>query len=194
MNYLAHLYLSDGSPESVLGSLMGDFVKGPLTGRFSAGVRRAIQLHRKIDSYTDAHPQVRASRNRVSPARRRFAGVMVDMFYDHFLAARWDEYSGVPLADFAREAYAVLLRHEGSLTAEMRWVAVRMAEQDWLTAYRDPAAIGEALDRMSRRLRRENPLAGSAEELIANYTELENDFRRFFPNAVSFARAALTVY
>jgi len=184
VNYLAHLFLSDGSTESVIGSVMGDFVKGPLAGRYSPGLRRAIELHRRIDSYTDAHPQVRASRNRISPARRRFAGIMVDMFYDHFLAARWVEFSGVPLTDFARDVYALLSREEADLTTEMRWVVDRMAAQDWLTSYRDPAAIAEALDRMSRRLKRENTLAGSAEELMSNYAALEADFRSFFPDVI----------
>jgi acyl carrier protein phosphodiesterase len=186
VNFLAHLFLSDGSPESVIGSVMGDFVKGPLEGRYSDGLRRALQLHRRVDAYTDAHAQVRASRNRISPARRRFAGIMVDMFYDHFLARHWADYCGVPLRDFAREAYAVLLREEACLTAEMRWVAARMAEQDWLTSYRDAGAIGVALERMSKRLRRENTLAGSAEELVANYAALEADFRAFFPDVIGF--------
>jgi acyl carrier protein phosphodiesterase len=186
VNFLAHLFLSDGSPESVVGSVMGDFVKGPLEGRYSDGLRRALRLHRRVDAYTDAHPQVRASRNRVSPARRRFAGIMVDMFYDHFLARHWGDYCGVPLRDFAHGAYAVLLREEAGLTAEMRRVAERMAEQDWLTAYREPEVIAAALDRIARRLRRENTLAGSGEELIANYPAMEADFRRFFPDVMRF--------
>jgi acyl carrier protein phosphodiesterase len=185
VNYLAHLYLSHGSPEAVIGSVMGDFVKGPLEGRYSDGIRRAIQLHRRIDSYTDAHPQVRTSRNRVSPARRRFAGIMIDMFYDHFLAWNWTAYSSVPLPDFARRAYALLLSEEAMLSPDLRRVIGLMAEQDWLTAYREPAAIDVALNRMSRRLRRENTLAGSAEELMSNYAELAADFQSFFPDVIS---------
>jgi len=185
VNYLAHLYLSDGSAESVLGSVMGDFVKGPLEGRFSDGVRGAIMLHRKVDSYTDAHPQVRVSRGRMSAARRRFAGIIVDMCYDHFLARHWAEYSSVPLADFARDTYSLLLRQEASLSTETRSAVRRMAEQDWLTSYREPEAIATALNRMSQRLKRENTLAGSVEELMSNYAGLEADFRGFFPDVIS---------
>ena len=97
MNYLAHLYLSDPSEDAWLGSLLGDFVKGPLDDRYSEEVTRAIVLHRKIDSYTDAHPVVLNSKSRVSTQRRRYAGIMVDMFYDHFLAKHWREFHAEPL-------------------------------------------------------------------------------------------------
>jgi acyl carrier protein phosphodiesterase len=189
MNYLAHFYLAGTAPEAVLGSIMGDFVKGSLDGRFSDGVRRAIALHRRIDSYTDGHAQVRVSRSRMSPARRRFAGIMVDIFYDHFLATHWAAYSSVPLADFAREIYAILQRPQVELPPSALRTASRMVEQDWLTAYRELRMVDAVLNRMSRRLRRENPLLGSAEELVRNYRELESDFRRFFPELVEFVSA-----
>jgi acyl carrier protein phosphodiesterase len=186
MNYLAHLYLADGSPEAVLGSLMGDFVKGPLEGRFSEGIRRAILMHRRIDTYTDSHARVRVSRARISPARRRFAGIMVDVFYDHFLAMHWAAYSSISLPDFARGIYAVLRHSEAQMSPDMQRVARRMTEQDWLTRYRGLEIVGTALDRMSGRLRRENTLLGSAEELRWHYSELESDFRCFFPDLVTF--------
>jgi len=104
----------------MLGSLLGDFVKGPLDrgeiiSRYGAEVTRAIALHRKIDSYTDAHPVVSMSRSRVSSNRRRFAGVMVDIFYDHFLARNWEEFHDVPLARFTDEFYAILMRRHAEL-------------------------------------------------------------------------------
>jgi len=92
MNFLAHLYLADPQPLGLLGSLMGDFVKGPLGGRYPEPITRGIMLHRRIDTFTDAHAVVRASRTRISPGRRRFAGIMIDVFYDHFLARDWARY------------------------------------------------------------------------------------------------------
>jgi acyl carrier protein phosphodiesterase len=117
---------------------------------------------------------------------------MVDMFYDHFLARYWQEYSDVPLADFARRAYALLLHEEAPLPAEMRRVVGRMAEQDWLTSYGDPVAIALALDRVSRRLRRTNTLSGAAAELTLNYAALEADFRRFLPDVVTFVASNMS--
>jgi acyl carrier protein phosphodiesterase len=108
MNFLAHLYLADRRPDALLGSLMGDFVKGPLQGRFPPELTRALSQHRKVDAFTDAHPMVRVSRARMPPARRRFAGIMVDVFYDHFLALHWEDYADQPLEAFAHEVYALL--------------------------------------------------------------------------------------
>ncbi|MBL8484599.1 MAG: DUF479 domain-containing protein [Rhodocyclaceae bacterium] len=189
MNYLAHLYLSDGTPDGMLGSLMGDFVKGPLAQVESDSLRAAIALHRSVDSYTDAHPVVRASRARVHPNYRRTSGILVDMFYDHFLALHWDDYSDVALDEFCACAYAVVRARQGDMPAVMRRVMLAMAEHDWLGAYREPAAVLHALERMSSRLSRPEVLRGGGAELLTHYAELEADFRAFFPQLARHAAA-----
>lgn len=188
MNYLAHLYLSEPTEDGWLGSLMGDFVKGPLQGRYDEGIARAIALHRKIDSFTDAHPQVLRSKARISAARRRYAGIMVDMFYDHFLARHWSEFHSEPIATFTGRVYEILLQRLALLPERLQIVAPSMAQSDWLASYADIGSIHAALDRMSRRLKRENRLLGSAVELSDNYDALEADFRAFLPDVVQFAR------
>ena len=188
MNFLAHAYLARGSDRSILGGLMGDFVKGPLQGRYDVELTRALTLHRRIDSYTDAHDVVRCSRRRVSPARRRFAGILVDMFYDHFLARLWQEYSDVPLEQFTAYVYAVLREHWALLPERLQQVAARMADGDWLTSYRSVDAVAAALDRMGGRLTRGNAILRSGDELLAEYEAFEADFRLFFPDVVRFAR------
>ena len=188
MNFLAHLYLADRRPDALLGSLMGDFVKGPLQGRFSPELTHALSQHRKVDAFTDAHPIVRASRARMAPARRRFAGIMVDVFYDHFLAVHWEDYADQPLEAFAREVYALLRAREAILPERLRRIAPLMAQFDWLGSYRRIEAVHVALDRMGERLKRGNALLGAGAELNANYAGLEADFRAFFPEVVRFAR------
>lgn len=192
MNYLAHLFLSPPGEDALLGSLLGDFVKGPLTShsvreRYGPVVTGAIDLHRKIDSYTDAHPIAIESRNRVSRERRRLAGVMVDMFYDHFLARYWEEFHDSPLAGFTNDFYEVLTRRHAELPERVQRIARFMIESDWLGSYADVQSIDTALNRMSRRLRRSNALVNSAEELVNNYDKLEHDFRSFLPDVVAFA-------
>src|ERR1051325_10142199 len=103
MNYLAHLFLAEDDPESLLGNLLGDFVKGAKKDDYPDSIRRGIELHRKVDRFTDAHRVVRSSLSLISPARRRFAGVLVDIFYDHLLAKDWQIYSSVPLATFSQK-------------------------------------------------------------------------------------------
>lgn len=188
MNYLAHLYLSEPDDDGLLGSLMGDFVKGPLDGRHGAAITHGIALHRRIDSFTDAHPVVRASKARVSPERRRYAGIMVDMFYDHFLARYWTEFSDEPLAAFTQRVYAVLAQRSDVLPERLRSMAPGMSQADWLGSYAQVDSIHTALNRMGRRMRRENRLLDSAEELERDYDGFERDFRAFFPQAIRFAR------
>ncbi len=191
MNYLAHLFLAGPQPPALLGALMGDFVKGPLDGRrYPPAITRALVLHRRIDTFTDAHPVTAVSRARIAPERRRFAGIMVDLFYDHYLARHWDEHAREPLPAFTARIYALLERHRSVLPERLRWIAPRMAESDWLASYARVESIHAVLDRMSVRLKRENRLAGAGAELEANYAGLEADFRAFFPDLVRFAQAS----
>ena len=187
MNYLAHLYLSPPEEDALLGSLLGDFVKGAIGEHYAPPVAQAIRLHRKLDSFTDAHAAVQRSKSRISRARRRYAGIMIDMFYDHFLARSWAEFHTEPLPAFAARVYALLERRHAELPETMRSVAQRMAAHDWLASYARAEVIHGALDRIGSRLRRANRLAGAGEELLADYAGFEADFRAFLPEAKAFA-------
>ncbi len=189
MNFLAHLFLSDQSDDALLGALLGDFVKGPLDQRYSPVITAAIRLHRHIDVFTDAHAAVLASKARVSPVRRRYAGIMVDMFYDHFLARYWEDYATVSLDIFTRRVYQVLSRRHAELPDKLRRIAPNMIEFDWLGSYREVNSVAAALDRMGSRLRRGNGLLDSGEDLLREYAAFEADFRAFFPEVILFACA-----
>lgn len=188
MNFLAHAYLAGPAPADRLGGMLGDFVKGPLPAGLPEAVAAGVSLHRRIDSYADGHPAFRASRSRVSAERRRYAGVMVDLFYDHFLARHWDEFNAEPLQDFTAGTYALLARHAALLPPRLAEIFPYMRREDWLRSYRELASVGEALDSMSRhRLTRPNRLAGAAGELEDAYEGFERDFRAFLPDVRAFA-------
>lgn len=180
MNYLAHLYLAEQSREGLLGSLLGDFVKGPLGNRHTQTVRRGIALHRAIDSFTDAHPRHLESRNRIGRERRRYAGIIIDVCYDHFLCRDWADYSNERLGDFTGRVYAILREHRDDLPGRLRGIAPHMIADDWLGSYAELEHVGRALDGIARRIQRRNHLAGALAEIEVHYTALENDFRRFF--------------
>lgn len=108
MNYLAHLHLGGPQPAQLLGSLYGDFVKGRLQGQWPDEIERAIQLHRRIDAFTDSHPLVHAAKRRFPLERRRFAGVLLDVFFDHCLARDWNDYADEPLPQFVERVYGTL--------------------------------------------------------------------------------------
>lgn len=187
MNYLAHLRLSPPEPDWWVGSLLADFSRGVDLTAFSPAVRKAVTLHFRLDAFTDAHPVVRESKARIRPPHRRYAGVLVDVFYDHFLARLWEDYSEVPLATFASRVYAALAEREALLPERMRRACAAMISDDWLRSYCEVSGIDAALRRMSRRLTRENHLDTGAEALRAEYEALEDDFRRFFPEALRCA-------
>jgi acyl carrier protein phosphodiesterase len=193
MNYLAHLYLAEDRPHSFIGNLLGDFVKGSIGDDYPIEIRKGIELHRKVDRYTDAHEVVRSSLKLISPLRRRFAGVIVDMFYDHLLAKNWQIYSTTPLADFSQKVYGVLIANHELLPERLQQMLPYIIKEDWLTSYREMNTIARALNRISNRIvkrfGRENTLLNSIEELEANYQQLESDFHSFFPDLIDFVKA-----
>ncbi len=195
MNYLAHVFLSQQSPEAMLGAVLGDFVKGPVGTDYPPAIREAILLHRHIDRYTDAHPLHHASRALISPARRRFAPVLIDIFYDHFLARHWTDYSAVPLSQFAQQVYAVLLANRSSLPERLQRAAPQMAASDWLNAYAGLAGIDAALNGIARRLGRyprAAVLIGAVEELERHYVDFEQQFRDYFPQLIAYTETQTT--
>ncbi|MBI3896809.1 MAG: DUF479 domain-containing protein [Gammaproteobacteria bacterium] len=193
MNYLAHVFLSQQTPQALTGALLGDFVKGRALEQWGPEVRTAILLHRAIDRYTDRHPLVRASCGLISAERRRFAGVLVDIFYDHFLARYWSRYSARPLIVFTQAVYRVLLPQLANFPERLQYVLPRMANDDWLSAYAEIESIDAALNGLARRCRyreRAAPLATAVEELQRNYAPLQAHFFEFFPQLQQFATTA----
>lgn len=185
MNYLAHTFLAGAEPAAVAGALLGDFVKGRQVEAYPAAVRAAILLHRAVDRYTDQHPLVSASRRLVSPSRRRFAGILVDVFYDHFLARHWSRYSAEALPAFTARVYAALATHARPAPERLQRILPHMRANDWLASYREPAAINLAIDGIARRLRRPSNLVGGGEELQDSYGSYEAHFLEFFPQLMA---------
>lgn len=190
MNYLAHLHLGGQRPAQLLGSLYGDFVKGPLPGRFPAELEASIHLHRRIDSFTDSHELVKRSMARFGAEHRRYAGIMLDVFFDHCLARDWPRHADVPLDTFTHKVYGVL-RAEPELPERLALIAPRMAAQDWLGSYRDFEVLEQVLAGISRRLSRPEGLAGGMQQLRRLYEPLSTDFDEFYPLLQAFAQAAL---
>jgi acyl carrier protein phosphodiesterase len=189
MNYLAHLFLADPTPESLIGNLLGDFLKGVDKEQYSIAIQQGILLHRKVDAYTDSHPIVRKAKQLVSVARRRFSGILIDIFYDHFLAKNWEIYSSVTLNDFSQKVYAVLLQHQMILPDRLRVAVPQMIQQDWLNKYQYMSGIELTLDCMAHRVRNKGyVLAGGIEELRASYQELDWSFQAFFPELIEYVK------
>ncbi|AFY55210.1 hypothetical protein Riv7116_2705 [Rivularia sp. PCC 7116] len=187
MNYLAHLFLSNGTPNSLIGNLLGDFVKGSIENVYSPGIIKGIYLHRKIDIFTDSHPIFRSSKRLIGLNRRRFSGIMIDVFYDHFLAKHWSNYSSISLGNFTNRVYQVLQDNKNILPERLKSILPDMIAHDWLASYKDTSAINRAINGLSYRIKRKNNLFGGVEELFLNYQQLQADFSMFFPELINYS-------
>lgn len=187
MNFLAHLHLSGDDPDIITGNMMGDFVKGRLEGRFPTRITLGLKLHRRIDSFAGRHPAFQASRQRIDPRFGLYRAVLVDLFYDHFLAAHWERFSTEPLADFIARSEAVVRSRASHLPERLERV-VPAIFGEWIPSYSDPDGIGRVLARMAVRVGRANPLADGARELLRSYDGLRGDFFRFYPDIMANAQ------
>ena len=191
VNYLAHVFLSHETPDAIVGAMLGDFVKGRVIDGWGDDVRAAISLHRAIDRFTDRHPLTRASRALVSDERRRFAGILVDVFYDHFLARHWARFHPLPLAQFTQTIYRALLPRRTEFPPRLQRVLPWMVRDDWLASYAHVASVDAALHGLARRFRygeRAAGLASGVSELERNYAPLEQNFLAFVPLLRGFAQ------
>jgi acyl carrier protein phosphodiesterase len=188
LNYLVHLYLAGEDPELQLGGLMGDFVKGPLPADYPEKITLGLQLHRRIDSLAQISSHTRQSRQRLGPQFGHGRGIIVDIFYDHFLAANWSDYSTEPLESYADRVYRLLQEHHTQLPTGLQQVALRMIEYNWLVSYRQRQVVGRALDRIAQRLSRPLPLAEGVNDLAAHEALFLHDFRGFMTEATEFVR------
>lgn len=180
MNHLAHVFLAPDTPQARVGSIMGDFCRGMAMDQLPGNVRRGVEHHLAVDGYTDRHPQVCASRRLFSPQRRRFAGVALDILYDHYLLKHWNRFSEVDADRFIRMVYQELPEHEHLMPQRMLWVTRRITEDDWFGHYRRLDNIGYALDRVAGRIRFPNRFGGIIEEIERHNEELEARFLGFF--------------
>lgn len=187
MNFLAHLYLADNTPFSLLGNMLGDFAESNFRERYNEEICRGIVLHRKVDSYTDSHEIFRRSKKRIGERYRLLKGIMVDIFYDHFLARNWDDYSAMSLEDYCDYVYGVFTEYQSLVPPRMQRMLPVMISGNWLLSYRRMEGIAWVLKGMSGRLSRRNNLAEGIEELRNHYDGLESDFREFFPQLIDFA-------
>ncbi len=186
MNYLSHLFLAEDSEESKIGNLLGDFVKGRLDDSYSPEIIKGITTHRKVDSFTDSHEIVRKTKKLISPGRNKYSGVLVDIFFDHFLTLKWDNYSDTDFNSFIEDTYKILLKYQDIYPLKGKALIPRIVQKDWLRKYGDYEGLSLVFDRMSQRVKRENPLKGSEVELRENYSEIEDNFNIFFPEVIRY--------
>ncbi|NOX47209.1 MAG: DUF479 domain-containing protein [Chlorobi bacterium] len=187
MNYLAHVYLSGENEETLIGNFIADHVKGKAILGFSEGIKAGIKLHREIDRFTDSHPQFLKSKKRLARNYRKYAGVIVDMFYDHFLAANWQVYSDEGLEAFTHRVYRILMKKYLILPSKTKYILPFMAKSNWLMNYGNLEGLHRALSGIAKRTPFESGMENATEDLKNDYGLYEEEFREFFPEVVKFS-------
>ncbi len=188
MNFLAHSFLSGDNPKILIGNFIGDFVKGRnLLEQFDPDIALGIELHRGIDAFTDTHPIVALSKQRLRPTYRHYSAVIVDMYYDHFLAANWQRYHTLPLQEYACQVYDILKANEEMLPQQVKYMLSYMIPGNWLLNYAHTEGIHRALSGMARRSRHESKMELAVHNLVEYYDEFEKEFSSFFPELQSFS-------
>jgi acyl carrier protein phosphodiesterase len=183
MNFLAHAHLSGDNDKLLVGNFIADFVKGKAAlDRYDGDIRNGILLHRAIDAYTDTHPTVTLSKNRLREKYRHYSGVIVDVFYDHFLAKNWNDFHAVPLEKFAAGVYTIIDAHIDVVPDDVTIFFPYMKRGNWLVSYGRTEGIGRALTGMARRTPYQSKMDESLNDLIRHYDAFEEEFREFFPH------------
>ena len=181
MNFLAHFFLSHQTPELIVGSYLGDFVKGKQYQHYDLAVGQGILLHREIDRYTDAHPIFRQSKHRLSQQHGHYAGVIVDIFYDHLLATQWSAYSEMPLPDFAAYIYTVLQQYIRQMPASAQRVSGYMQAHNWLANYAHSEGVTRTLSGMQQRAHFPNRMGQALDDFARHEYFYAQEFQAFFP-------------
>lgn len=187
MNFLAHIYLSGDNEQVLLGNFFADSVKGRRYLDFPQDIQKGILLHRSIDYFTDTHPIFRKSASRLFEKYRHYNAVIVDIFYDHFLAVNWEQYSRVPLEIYAARFYDLLHQHNQILPSGVKNFMPYMLRDNWLVSYQSIDGIAKTLYQMNQRTKNRSKMDLAVEELEEYYPLFQEEFTAFFEEVQVFA-------
>lgn len=180
MNFLAHIYLSGDNDLIKIGNFMADGIHGKKFDIFPLEIQKGIILHRAIDTFTDAHPVFRQSTKRLHPNYHHYSGIIVDIFYDHFLAKNWSTYSNEKLEVYTERFYQSLRDNYGELTEKTQKMLPYLIDQNWLVTYKTIEGIEFVLTKMDLRMKRDSNMRFAVAELRTYYDEFEKEFTAFF--------------
>ncbi|MDG2194024.1 MAG: acyl carrier protein phosphodiesterase [Polaribacter sp.] len=187
MNFLAHLYLSKNHTNILIGNFIADGIQGNQFTHLSSEIQQGIALHRHIDTYTDAHPIVRKSKRRLHKRYGHYDGVIIDLFYDHFLARNWNQYSAIPLDIYVKSVYQLLQEQVDILPLKTQQFLPHLIAYDWLYNYQFFDGMEAILNGMNRRTQLKSKMNMAIEDLKDLHQEFENDFTLFFKDLCIFS-------
>ena len=186
MNYLAHLYLSGDNEMLMTGNFIGDYVKGNKYLKFPGEIQKGIIMHRNIDTYTDLHKKFREAKKLFRPEYGLYSGIVVDLFYDHFLAKNWSHYSDITLQKFSAKAHAVLLSNFSFLPATVQGFLPILIKKRRLESYASTEGIKKSLEAMSHYTSLPSKSKKAIQIMKSNTNFFENNFRDFMQDIIEY--------
>jgi len=191
MNFLAHAHLSGNNEQLLIGNFIADSVKGKDFSSFPAVIGQGIVIHRKIDTFTDSHPIFKRSLDRIRSVHGKYSGIVIDIFYDHFLAKNWCDYHTVSLTEYAEYVYSLLKENYEILPERIKRLLPYLVSQNWLVGYANFADLELVFHGMDRRTQLVSGMKNSVKTLKENYTGLEKDFTQFYPELQRYTKKEL---
>lgn len=188
MNYLAHLYLSGEDDFIKIGNFMADGIRGKDYKNYPARIQIGILLHRAIDTFTDNHPIFRQGKHRLHDRYHHYSGVLMDMFYDHFLAKNWNTYHQIALEKYAEDFYLLLEQNIEILSPRTLKILPHLRTQNWLVQYSNLIGLKDILSQMDIRTKRQSNMQEGITDLQLNYNILQNEFVVFFEEIQIYAK------
>jgi len=193
MNFLSHLYLAGDSEGLIIGNFIADSVKGSAFNLYTEEIKEGILLHRKIDSFTDLHPIVEQSKQRLRQKYKKYSSVIIDIYYDHFLAKNWRTYSDVELNQFTENIYTIIKKNYSVLPEKSAHFTKYMLQHNILFGYSKLEGIEQVLHGMARRAAFQSNMEYAIHDLKEHYTLFENEFKLFFPELQQFVNTQIEI-
>lgn len=191
MNFLAHIHLSGENELIKIGNFMADGVRGKQYHNFPLEIQKGILLHRAIDTFTDAHPLFRQSTKRLHSRYHHYSGVIVDLYYDHFLAKNWEAHSVETLESYSQRFYQSLIDNHTVLTTKTQNLLPYMMQHNWLLSYQSIRGLERILSQMDHRTQNQSQMRFAGEELVAHYALFEAEFTVFYEELQLFSKHKL---
>jgi acyl carrier protein phosphodiesterase len=186
MNVLAHIYLSGDSDEIIIGNYIGDYVKGRDYLKYPELIKKGIILHRHIDDFTDKHPVVHRSKMQFTRKYHKYAGVVIDILYDHYLTKEWDTFSRRPLESITYQFYRAMVNNYEILPPKVKDRFPFFIINNWIESYKTSKGLRKVLSTLSRRTSLPPESKYAIKTFNKNYYSLEEDFMEFFPHLIEY--------
>lgn len=186
MNYLAHVFLSGDDEEVIIGNFIGDYIKGREFRKYSESIKKGILLHRNIDSYTDRNKIVKKSKSLLKKKYGKYSGIIIDIFYDHFLTGNWNKFSSQSLSGFTENLHNILTRHSAILPEKVKLFLPSFIDNKWIKTYKTIEGMEIVLRRMSDITTLPDESDYAIGILKEYYSEIEEDFLNYFPGLINF--------